>query len=158
MVVISFSGFMGYVFEPDQPASAVVSMVILGLLIFNLAIRNSLSFQGYFTSPANIFTSKVHTGKTYDIPKELMFEKVKEVIEASSFKLKGSDEDRLEILATTRMTFKSWGENMYISFEEQGDQTLMKVVSVTFFQMVSWGKNEQNCSDLLNQIESSLIV
>lgn len=158
LLIISFSGFLGYFFEPDQPVSAIVAMSFLGFFIFNLIVRNSMAFQGYFTSPLNVFTSKVRTEKTYDIPKELMFEKVKEVIADSSFRLKGTNEQTFEVLATTRLTFKSWGENMYIKCIEQGDQTVMKVCSLTFFQMVSWGKNEQNCNNLLNEIENSLTV
>ena len=158
VVVISISGLSGYFFEPEQPVSAVIAMALLGLLVFNLIIRNSLGFQDYFTSPYNIFTSKVRSQKTFDIPKELMFEKVKEVIEDSAFRLKGSDAQKYELLATTRMTFKSWGENMYISFADREGQTVMNVCSVTFFQMVSWGKNEKNCDDLLREIEESFTI
>jgi hypothetical protein len=158
LLVITVSVLLGKLFEPEQPAFAMVAFALLGLMVFNLAIRNSLSFQDYFTSPLNVFTSKVRSEKTYDIDKALMFEKVKEVIQDSSFRLKGANEKTFEILATTRITFKSWGENLYIRFEEVGDQTIMKVCSATFFQVISWGKNQKNCDDLLLEIDNSLII
>lgn len=158
ILVISISVTLGFFFEPEQPVPIVIAFTLAGLMLFNLAIRNSLSFQSYFTSPLNVFTSKVRSARTYDIEKELMFEKVKEVIQGSSFRLKGANKETFEILATTRITFKSWGENMYIRFEADGDQTVMKVCSVTFFQMISWGKNQRNCDDLLVAIEDSLTV
>ena len=158
IVVISISVSLGFLFEPEQPASAVIALTLLGLMLFNLAIRNSISFQSYFTSPFNVFTSKLRSEKSYDIDKELMFEKVKEVIKDSSFRLKGADEKTFEILATTRITFRSWGENVYIRFEDVGNQTVMKVCSVTFFQMISWGKNQKNYDDLLIEIEDSLTI
>ena len=158
IAVVSISVWTGLIFGPEQPVTAVLSMVILGLFIFHLAIRNSLYFQSYFTSPLNVFSSKVRSKKSYDIDQQLMYEKVKEVVEDSAFRLKGTNDNTFEILATTRMTFKSWGENMYIRFEPNGEGTIMKVCSVTFFQMVSWGKNQKNCDDLLHAIERSLTI
>ncbi|MFO7922446.1 MAG: hypothetical protein R6U58_01990 [Bacteroidales bacterium] len=87
-----------------------------------------------------------------------MFEKMIEVIDHSKFKLVEADKDRFEILAVTNITFKSWGENLYISFETIGDETIMKFCSVTFFQITSWGKNEKNYDDLLSEIESSFTI
>ena len=94
----------------------------------------------------------------YDISKELMFEKIKQVINHSNFKLVATDEDKFEILAISAITFKSWGENLYISFETKGNETIMKFCSSTIFQIYSWEKNEKNYEYLLNEIESSLIV
>ena len=87
-----------------------------------------------------------------------MFEKIIEVINHSDFKLVESDKDKFEILAISTITFKSWGENLYISFETKGNETIMKFYSATLFQIYSWGKNEKNCTDLLNEIESSLTI
>lgn len=128
------------------------------LLIFNLIIRNSLSFKNYFTNQYNLFTTKVWHQKSYDIPKDLMFEKIIEVINSSNLKLVETNKEKLEILAISTITFKSWGENLYISFETNGNETIIKFCSVTLFQIYSWGKNEKNYDNLLNDIENSLIV
>lgn len=138
----------------------IITLLFLGIVLFsfNLTIRKSLSFRNYFTSPYNLFTTKVRYHKTYDIPMELMFQKIIEVINSSNYKLIEADEKNLEILAISTLSFRSWGENLYINFEQNGNETIMKFCSTTIFQMYSWGKNENNYDDLLSNIEKSFIV
>jgi hypothetical protein len=50
------------------------------------------------------------------------------------------------------------GENLYISFEIRGDETIMELCSVTVFQIYAWGKNEENLDNLLAELEDSLII
>ena len=157
-LIILISGLSPYYLKPNNPIMMTFLFLIVGFFIFNLIIRKSLSFKSYFTSRYNLFTTKVRSVKSYDIPKELMFEKIIEVINHSDFKLVETDENKFEILAISKITFKSWGENLYINFETKGNETIMKFCSSTLFQMYSWGKNEKNYDDLLNEIESSLIV
>lgn len=157
-LIMAFSGLSTYYLKPNNPIMMTFLFLIVGFFIFNLIIRKSLSFKSYFTSQYNLFTTKVRSEKSYDIPKELMFKKIIEVINHSDFKLVETDEDKFEILAISTITFKSWGENLYINFETKGNETIMKFCSSTLFQIYSWGKNEKNYDDLLNEIESSLIV
>lgn len=157
-LIMLISGLSPYYLKPNNPIMMTFLFLIVGFFIFNLIIRKSLSFKSYFTSRYNLFTTKVRSEKSYDIPKELMFEKIIEVINHSDFKLVETDENKFEILAISKITFKSWGENLYINFETKGNETIMKFCSSTLFQMYSWGKNEKNYEDLLNEIESSLIV
>jgi hypothetical protein len=157
-LIMLISGLSPYYLKPNNPIMMTFLFLIVGFFIFNLIIRKSLSFKSYFTSRYNLFTTKVRSEKSYDIPKELMFEKIIEVINHSDFKLVETDENKFEILAISKITFKSWGENLYINFETKGNETIMKFCSSTLFQMYSWGKNEKNYDDLLNEIESSLIV
>lgn len=157
-LIMLISGLSSYYLTPNNPIVMTFLFLIVGFFIFNLTIRKSLSFKSYFTSQYNLFTTKVRSEKSFDIPKELMFEKIIEVIKHSDFKLVETDENTFEILAISNITFKSWGENVYINFETKGNQTIMKFCSSTLFQMYSWGKNKKNYDDLLNEIESSLIV
>jgi hypothetical protein len=157
-LIMLISGLSPYYLKPNNPIMMTFLFLTVGFFIFNLIIRKSLSFKSYFTSRYNLFTTKVRSEKSYDIPKELMFEKIIEVINHSDFKLVETDENKFEILAISKITFKSWGENLYINFETKGNETIMKFCSSTLFQMYSWGKNEKNYDDLLNEIESSLIV
>ena len=157
-LIILISGLTAYYLKPDNPIRMTFLFLIVGFFIFNLIIRKSLSFKNYFTSQHNLFTTKIRSEKSYDISKELMFEKIKQVINHSNFKLVATDEDKFEILAISAITFKSWGENLYISFETKGNETIMKFCSSTIFQIYSWEKNEKNYEYLLNEIESSLIV
>ena len=156
--IMLISVLMTHYLKPNNPIMIVFLFLISGFFIFNLIIRKSLSFKNYFTSPYNLITTKVRYQKSYDIPKDLMFEKIIEVINNSNFKLVETNKEKLEILAISSLTFKSWGENLYISFETNGNKTIMKFCSTTLFQMYSWGKNEKNYDDLLNNIESSLII
>jgi len=156
--IMLISVLMTHYLKPNNPIMIVFLFLILGFFIFNLIIRKSLSFKNYFTSPYNLITTKVRYQKSYDIPKDLMFEKIIEVINNSNFKLVETNKEKLEILAISSLTFKSWGENLYISFETNGNKTIMKFCSTTLFQMYSWGKNEKNYDDLINNIESSLII
>ena len=144
--------------EPTPPLLIAMALVIVVVLIVNIVLRKSLFFKPYFTSPFNVLATRSKSEKTYDIQKELMYEKVKEVINDSKFSLVDFDDDKLELLAITKITFRSWGENVYISFESMGDETVMKCVSTALMQAYAWGKNEKNCDDLIHEIEESLIV
>ncbi|WP_107038844.1 hypothetical protein [Brumimicrobium mesophilum] len=135
-----------------------IVLFIIGFFFLNRALRNSLSFKNYFTSPYNITTAKNCIKKEIDIPKELLFEKLKEVINDSNFKLVQTDEERLEILATTSINPYSWGENIYLSFESIEENTILTIYSTTLFQRISWGKNKINFNNLLKQIDDSLTV
>jgi hypothetical protein len=158
VLIILLSGLLGYYLEPNNPFKLIFLFLIVGFFVFNLIIRKSLSFKNYFISRYNLLTTKVRAEKGYDIPKELMFEKIIEVINNSGFKLIKTDKEKFEILAISTITFKSWGENLYINFETKGNETIMKFCSSTLFQIYSWGKNEKNYDDLLNEIENSLTV
>ncbi len=136
----------------------IIIFLIVAFFIFNLIIRKSLSFKNYFTSKFNLFTNKVRYKKTFDLPNDLMYQKVIEVINDSKFKLADTDKEKFEILAISTMSAISWGENLYIDFETKGNETIMHFCSTTFFQMYDWGKNEKNYTVLLNEIESSLTI
>lgn len=148
----------GYALDKENPFFLIPLFVIVGFFIFNLAMRKSPSMAGYFMSPYNLFTSKVREELSFDFSKELAFEKVKEVLEESPFELVVADDGHLTLQASAKMTWKSWGENIYIWFEGSGDQTTMKFCSVTLFQVFAWGKNEQNVRTVLDAIEDSLTV
>lgn len=157
-LIILIAFLSTFYLKPDNPVELTFLFLIAGFFIFNLTIRKSLSFKNYFTSQYNLLTTKVRFEKVYDIPKELMFEKIIEVIKNSHFNLVDTDRNKYEILAITTITFKSWGENLYISFENKGNETIMKFCSATLFQIYSWGKNQKNYEVLMNDIESSLII
>jgi hypothetical protein len=157
-IIVIIPVFIAYILESENPYLFAVPLIIFGFFAFNLVIRRSLYFKNYFISPFNLLTTKIRIEKVFDIPEELMFEKMIEVLDHSKFKLVEANKDNSEILAVTKITFKSWGENLYISFETIGDKTIMKFCSVTFFQITSWGKNEKNYDDLLTEIESSLTI
>ena len=148
--------------DPDNPnyrdIVLITALLSLAFLMFNLAVRRSLSFKGYFTSKYNVLTNKVWSEKVFDIPKDLMYEKMIEVIKNSGFKIVDVNANTYEILAISKITFISWGENIYISFEAKGDETIMKFCSSTFLGAYDWGKNEKNYNKLVNEIDLSFTV
>ncbi|WP_069675702.1 hypothetical protein [Formosa sp. Hel1_33_131] len=158
ILIILISGLSTYYLKPDSPVQILIIIPMVVFFVFNLIIRKSLLYKNYFTSPYNLLTTKARFEKTFDIPKELMFEKMIEVIDNSKFKLVDTDKNTFEILAISTITFKSWGENLYINFETIENQTILKFCSSTLFQLYSWGKNEENYNALLNEIESSLTI
>src|SRR6056297_3589749 len=90
-IIVIIPIISAYLSEPENPVLLIVPLLILGFFIFNLVIRRSLFFKNYFSSPFNLLTSKVQSEKAFDIPKELMFEKMIEVIDHSKFKLVEAD-------------------------------------------------------------------
>ena len=154
ILIPSLSGFV----LVGEDLLLILPLGILSFFMFNLLIRRSLTFKNYFISPINVLTSKMRSEVSMSIPKDLMFDKMIEVINDSKFKLTVSDKSNYEILATTGISWFSWGENIYISIEGEGEKTTMKICSVTFFQVYSWGRNERNYNDLLRGIEESLTV
>ena len=136
----------------------VFSLIIIVFGILNSSFRKSLKYKNYFAHPLNFLTTKYRREKSYDLPKELMFEKVIEVIKTSKFKLIEADSNALEILALSDFSYKSWGENIYIQFEDDEYGALLKFCSVTVLQLYSWGKNEDNFTALLDDIDRSFII
>jgi len=157
-VVVVIPYFTINYLENEEMGLIIIPFLIFGFFVFNLVIRKSLFFKNYFKSRFNLLTSKMRSEKVFDISPDLMFEKTIEVIENSKFKLAGVDKNKFEILATTKISWLSWGENLYISFEPKAEETVMKVCSVTLFQITSWGKNEKNFNDLLQNIEHSFTI
>jgi len=135
-----------------------ISAIFVGFFIFNLIIRKSGSFKRYFTSKYNFLTTKFRSKKTFEVSKELLFIKIIEVINNSSYKLVKIDKEKFEILAISPITSKSWGENIYIDFNDIEGRTIMNFCSSSLFQIYSWGKNEENYNDLLNKIENSFVI
>ncbi len=159
-----YAAFMGFfiailVRKGGFNVVALVAILILAVFIFNFIIRTKLSFKKYFTSKHNLFTTKVSSAHSYgDVPKEIMYEKMLEVFGNSRFKLVDSDNEKLEILAIAKTSMLSWGENLYVSFETREDETIMKLTSITVFQIFDWGKNEENLDNLLAELDDSLII
>jgi len=144
--------------KPSDLFLMILIFLIVGFFLFNLIVRKSLYFENYFTSRYNLFTIKFNHKKSFEITEDLMFEKVIEVLKNSKFKVVDIDKVKFKILAVSSITFTSWGENLYINFESKGDVTIMNFCSTTLFGVYSWGKNEKNYENLLNEIENSLII
>ncbi|MBI1183350.1 hypothetical protein GC194_03705 [bacterium] len=138
----------------------LIGFVVFSSLLFvtNILIRNSLAFKGYFTSRYNIFTAKYRKKIVVDLPPDLAFEKIKELLEDSEFKLKASDATSRQLLAVTPISLLSWGENLYFDFYPAGNKTEVEICSAAMFQVYTWGRNERNFNRFISSFENSLTI
>lgn len=146
---------------PDQNNNLIFKIIIavfLSMFLFSFLVRRIEMFKPFFTSKFNLITAKFRKRKEFEISKELLFHKFVEVVENSSFRLVETDEANSRIFAVSQVSGLSWGENIYIDFTVIDGKTILNFCSVTFFQIYSWGKNEQNYSNLLNEFDKSLII
>jgi hypothetical protein len=123
-----------------------------------LIFRYSLALEGYFSSPYNLFTSKTNETVVSDLPPELLFAKLIEVLDESKFRLVEKDKENYRLLAITDMSLLSWGENLYIRLEPDEKGTAIRFCSSTLFQVHSWNKNRDNFRVFLEDFERSLTI
>ena len=88
----------------------------------------------------------------------MVFDKLLEVIADSPFTPKYENKDKFEIFATSKFSWSSWGENIYIQLILSKGKTIIKFDSVALFQIFTWGKNENNFDVFLQKLDESLIV
>lgn len=131
---------------------------LLILMLFSFIVRKKSWTEPFFTSRFNILNEKVKYSKRYNIPKELLIDKIKEVIELSEFTLSEMGNDRSKLFAFTKLSWSSFGENLYISFEEEKEGTKINICGTTVIGYTSWGRNKKNINSLIDQIEESLII
>ena len=138
--------------------STIIIVFCFSLFFFNIAVRRILWFRPYFISKFNLLTSTFKIEKEYDFEKDILFHKIIEVLTNSKYRVVKYDEAKGLILATSRMSWKSWGENIYIKLDESGDKVNMNFCSTTFWGIYSMGRNEDNYYNLINSFNESLII
>lgn len=158
VAIVGFSIVFTRYAPEDSKASIAVVAVIACLFALHFAFRKNLFFKKYFLSPYNILSAKYSSSTAYDIPIDLMFEKTLEVLEGTSFKVRDANKNDFEIFATSPLSWRSWGENLYIDFTVKNGETMMNFHSVAVMQMHTWDKNRKNSERLINSIEESLII
>jgi hypothetical protein len=135
-----------------------IPFVILGFFGFNILVRKIFAFRNYFTSIWNIFTSKTNYEKEFEFSADLLMPKLIEVINESEFSIVEVDSNGKSIFVTSSMSWFSWGENIYIDVIEVNSKGVMKLCSVGFFQMYSFGKNNENYENLISNFNASLVI
>ncbi|AEV31379.1 hypothetical protein Oweho_0358 [Owenweeksia hongkongensis DSM 17368] len=158
MVILGFSIIYSRYVPADSKPAFIVTAVIASFFIFHFVIRKNPRFKSYFLSPFNFLSAKYASKTSYDIPIDLMFEKTLEVLDTTKFKLVHADKERFEIFAISPISWKSWGENLYIDFTEENGETIMNFHSVAVMQVQTWDKNQKNSEHLINSIEDSLTI
>jgi len=125
------------------------------IFIFNFSVRGITAFKPYFISPLNVLSGKTIIEKQLDLPKAILVEKFSEVLTNAGFKIREIDKEAGTLFATTSLTWKSWGDNIYIEFNDKGAG---KFYSVSVVGIYSWGNNDCNLRKLANSFESSLTI
>jgi hypothetical protein len=138
--------------------TAVLGLIICTVLSISLILRKKLQFKSWALNKRNFLLAKEVRIMTSDIPCELLFEKLIDVIEESDFDLADSDKNSFQLLATTFPNFYTWGENMYIEISEtENNNSEIKFTSVTIFGY-SWNRNKKNLEKFFQLFEESLTI
>ncbi len=136
----------------------ILFYILFGLLLFNEAFREAYSLKGYLTHPLNFLSLKFKRTVEFPWSKDMLSEKLTEIMNASDFKSVDIIEDTGNIFAVSRTTWKSSGENIYIDFIEEGDKIIVHYCSVNVFNTYATAKAEKNYRLLLDSFEESLII
>jgi hypothetical protein len=128
------------------------------LYIGTLTSRYKPWVKTLITQPNSIIFGKYKNEEVYDLPADLLFNRVKELYEKDKKINVVLNEEKREILVVTGFSWITWGENIYIDVVENGeDSSTLNFCSVTF-QMFSWGKNQENFENFQKQMEVALTV
>lgn len=135
-----------------------ISFFLLPILILLIALqlRKKLKYQPWFTSKRNFLLDQSVKKFSSDIDAVLLYEKIKSVIDESTFTLSDEDPSQLKLLATTPPNFFTWGENIYIEILPNEKQIIL--TSTTIFGSYSWQRNTKNHAHFLSQFEASLTI
>ena len=142
----------------DSNIGSFLILLISGVILFNLGVRSKLSMKNYFTSRYNILTSKHDVISNYELPHDLLFDKIVEVLEEHGYKKIKVDKVKGLIFAPASISFKSWGENLYFTLTKLDENRTELLFESVAFQLYSWGKNEDNAQRFFGKLEESLII
>lgn len=136
----------------------IVTCAMVIILITSLIFRKKLFFKSWALSKNNFLLSKKEITFQSDIPPELLFDKLIEVIKKSKFKLADSDPKTFQLLAITPPNLLTWGENIYMDlYEDETKLSIVKFTSVTVFGF-GWNRNKRNFDTFSQLFEESLTI
>ena len=78
------------------------------------------------------------------IDQDTLFEKAQEMLEENGYKKLIVDYDLHLILVKEPISFKSWGENIYVTIVDEGKGNSKLIYESVAFQVYTWSKNEAN--------------
>lgn len=137
----------------------LIFTIPIGLLVFNLMIRKSLSYKSWFLNSLNFLLERKFYNQKSEISADLLYDKIIEVIDNSEFQLLDTDKESYSILCGTVTNFWTWGENIYIQIEPNEDETVsIQFVSTTLFGGWSWKRNQNNYESFISSFEDSLTI
>lgn len=157
ITVIVLYKLIGY-FTGMPLLGLLVLCVPISLLIVNMLLRKKLKYAFWFLSDYNIFLEKKKAAFESEISKELLFEKLLEVVNDSKFKLEDIDKENFQLLISTSPNALTWGENMYIKITTVKTVSVVTMTSVSVFGSYSWNRNDQHHKEFQVSFEESLTI
>ena len=145
------------VFDLPMNSIFLLGLTYFGLVFFNYAVRRSTWFKPYFISRYNVLCAKFRHTQEFDFSKEILFEKLLEVLPSAGLEIMQSDLRTGTIFAISDTTW-SWGENIYITLIERNGKTTLDFCSAIVFGVYSWDRNKDNYKKMLQEFEESLII
>jgi len=142
----------------DSNLGIFLTVVITAAILVHLGLRSQLSMKNYFASKYNILTSKHEVISNYEIPHDLLFDKIVEVLEEHGYRKIKVDKAKGLIFTPASISFKSWGENLYFTLTKLDENRTELLFESVAFQLYSWGKNEDNANRFFAKLEESLII
>lgn len=82
--------------------------------------------------------------ETYFNPRDDLFEASLESIKQLGWRLISRDRDAGKVRAETGTTLRSWGENISIYISQDAAGIAISISSEPSFQLIDWGKSEEN--------------
>lgn len=157
--VISYAIYrLTWYLTDDAWLSLLIFLIPIGLLIINFLLRKRLTYSKWFLSPVNITLERTTHTTHSEISKDLLYDKLLEVIKDSQFNLLDKDNNESRILLGTSANFWTWGENIYIQLEPSSKGSVIHFTSVTLFGNTSWKRNDKNFDAFIHSFESSLTI
>lgn len=162
-LIFSLAIYGGYKLLSYYSGKPLVSLLIFAIpilfLLINFLLRKKLRYKPWFLNTLNFLLAKKTKVFTSEIPEELLFQKLLNVVEESEFKLLDADLNTKNILVATGVNFLTWGENIYIEIKPVESEIVeVKVVSVTIFGSHSFNRNTANYQSFYNAFEESLTI
>lgn len=96
--------------------------------------------------------AKFEESKKYDLNKEELIIKVKEVLRLCKFKIINIDEKSGVIHAKSKLNIWSWTEDIIVTIEEDG-QLNIKSECYLPTQILDWGKNKRNVRKFFSHLD-----
>jgi hypothetical protein len=130
---------------------------------FNFAVRGNVRYKPYFISRYNILTSKIRRVREIDLPKELLFKKLIEIMPRIGFEIKHSDEKNGTIHAITPIREIIRGEIIYVSLTDINGKSMLEfystsIISEPTFSSIYRDRNELNYNNFFREFENSLVI
>jgi hypothetical protein len=134
-------------------------VIILPFLFFVLLniFRYKKAAKKVLLSTVNFFSSKSTKRIEVDLSPDLLFDKVLSEIKTSGEKIRYVDSTERSILVSTKINFRTWGENIYFDIIDKGDTSELLIQSACP-QIISYGKNDENIIRLVHNIEDSFTI